>query len=69
MNKLKLDKAEADLLTSVEAGEWRSTRTLKTEEVIFTKPTQRGLAHRPRLRAGLTRRPGEGSGYFGGPCP
>lgn len=35
MNKLKLDKAEADLLTSVEAGEWRSTRTLKTEAVKY----------------------------------
>ena len=35
MNKMKLDKEEADLLASVEAGEWTSTRRLKSETTKY----------------------------------
>lgn len=35
MNKMKLDKEEADLLASVEAGEWISTRKLKAETTRY----------------------------------
>lgn len=35
MNKMKLDKEEADLLASVEAGEWTSTRKLKSETAKY----------------------------------
>jgi len=32
---MKLDKEEADLLASVEAGEWTSTRRLKSETTKY----------------------------------
>lgn len=35
MSKMKLDKEETELLASVEAGEWRSTRKLKTERAKY----------------------------------
>ncbi len=35
MSKLKLDEEEADLLASVEAGEWTSTRNLKSETAKY----------------------------------
>lgn len=35
MSKIKLAKEETELLASVEAGEWRSTRKLKTERAKY----------------------------------
>lgn len=35
MSKTKLNKDEIEILASVEAGEWRSTRRLKTERAKY----------------------------------